>query len=112
MKTNKKFARISKLNRFEMAHTKAGGSTKLGRESASKRLGIKKFGGQLVKAGNIIVRQRGAKWEAGKNIGHGKDDTLFAKISGYVKFEQKAKLKHTGRKVRKTIVNIVPEETK
>jgi large subunit ribosomal protein L27 len=91
-----------------MAHTKAGGSTKLGRDSASKRLGVKKFGGQLVKAGNIIVRQRGSKWQAGENIGVGKDDTLFAKIAGHVKFIQKAKLSHTGRKIKKTVVNIVP----
>lgn len=91
-----------------MAHTKAGGSTKLGRDSQSKRLGVKKYGGQLVKAGNIIIRQRGAKWVAGENIGIGKDDTLFATVGGHVKFQKKAKLLHTGQKVQKTFVSILP----
>ena len=70
-----------------MAHKKAGGSTKNGRESESKRLGLKKFGGQRVAAGNILVRQRGCKFRPGLNVGLGKDDTLFAKIAGTVKFE-------------------------
>jgi large subunit ribosomal protein L27 len=95
-----------------MAHTKAGGSTRLGRESESKRLGIKKFGGQIVKAGNIIVRQRGAKWEPGQNVGVGKDDTVFAMIDGHVKFEKKGVMKFTGKKEQKTIVNVVPLEAK
>ena len=95
-----------------MAHTKAGGSTRLGRESESKRLGIKKFGGEIVKAGNIIVRQRGAKWEPGQNVGVGKDDTVFSMIDGHVQFEKKAVMTFTGRKTQKTIVNVVPLEAK
>ena len=71
-----------------MAHKKAGGSTRNGRDSESKRLGVKRFGGQVVKAGNIIVRQRGTKIHPGTNVGIGKDDTLFAKIGGVVTFEK------------------------
>ena len=70
-----------------MAHKKAGGSTRNGRDSESKRLGVKKFGGELVKPGNIIVRQRGTKFHPGKNVGMGNDHTLFALIDGNVKFE-------------------------
>ena len=69
-----------------MAHKKGGGSTKNGRDSESKRLGVKKFGGQQVLAGNIIVRQRGTKFHPGKNVGLGNDYTIFAKIDGTVKF--------------------------
>ena len=65
-----------------MAHKKGGGSSKNGRDSASQRLGIKRFGGQIVKAGEIIVRQRGTKFHPGTNVGKGKDDTLFAKEAG------------------------------
>lgn len=72
-----------------MAHKKAGGSTRNGRDSESKRLGVKRFGGQQVLAGNILVRQRGTKFHAGENVGMGKDHTLFAKASGEVKFEVK-----------------------
>lgn len=72
-----------------MAHKKAGGSTRNGRDSESKRLGVKRFGGQQVLAGNIIVRQRGTKLHAGANVGCGKDYTLFALTNGVVKFEQK-----------------------
>ena len=72
-----------------MAHKKAGGSPRNGRDSESKRLGLKKYGGQIVQAGNIIVRQRGTKFHAGKNVGIGKDHTLFAKIDGELKFEKK-----------------------
>ena len=72
-----------------MAHKKAGGSSRNGRDSESKRLGLKKYGGQIVKAGNIIVRQRGTKFHPGKNVGMGKDHTLFAKTDGELKFEQK-----------------------
>lgn len=95
-----------------MAHTKAGGSTKLGRESESKRLGIKRFGGEIVKAGNILVRQRGAKWEPGQNVRVGKDDTIFALIDGHVSFQKKAVMTFTGRKAEKTIVSVTPLETK
>lgn len=72
-----------------MAHKKAGGSTKNGRDSNAKRLGVKRFGGQVVSAGSIIVRQRGTKFHAGVNVGIGKDHTLFAKADGVVKFEVK-----------------------
>jgi large subunit ribosomal protein L27 len=72
-----------------MAHKKAGGSTKNGRDSESKRLGIKKFGGQEVLAGNIIVRQRGTQYRAGDNVGTGTDYTLFAKANGRVEFRKK-----------------------
>jgi len=91
-----------------MAHTKAGGSTRLGRDSQSKRLGIKKFGGELVKSGNIIVRQRGSKWKAGQNVGVGKDDTIFAIIDGHIQFEKKNILSFNGKKQQKTIVSVVP----
>lgn len=72
-----------------MAHKKAGGSTRNGRDSQSKRLGVKRFGGQTVLAGNILVRQRGTKFHAGENVGIGKDHTLFAKATGKVVFEVK-----------------------
>lgn len=72
-----------------MAHKKAGGSTRNGRDSESKRLGVKRFGGQAVEAGNIIIRQRGTRYHAGVNVGIGKDHTLFAKADGVVKFEVK-----------------------
>ena len=70
-----------------MAHKKAAGSTKNGRESQSKRLGVKKFGGQVVTAGNILVRQRGTQFHPGENVGMGRDHTLFAKADGNVVFE-------------------------
>ena len=72
-----------------MAHKKAAGSSRNGRDSESKRLGVKKFGGQQVVAGNILVRQRGTKFHAGVNVGVGRDHTLFAKAHGKVKFEIK-----------------------
>lgn len=72
-----------------MAHKKAGGSTRNGRDSNAKRLGVKRFGGQEVLAGNIIVRQRGTQFHAGENVGLGVDHTLFAKAAGVVKFEVK-----------------------
>jgi len=72
-----------------MAHKKAGGSTRNGRDSVSKRLGVKRFGGQEVLAGNILVRQRGTRFHAGENVGLGKDHTLFATSNGVVKFEVK-----------------------
>ncbi len=71
-----------------MAHKKGVGSSKNGRESHSKRLGVKKFGGQSVLAGNILVRQRGTKFHPGNNVSIGKDDTLFALVDGVVKFEK------------------------
>ena len=72
-----------------MAHKKAGGSTRNGRDSVSKRLGVKKFGGEMVLGGNILIRQRGTKVHPGLNVGIGKDDTLFAKANGRVLFETK-----------------------
>ena len=72
-----------------MAHKKAAGSTRNGRDSNSKRLGVKRFGGEQVLAGNIIIRQRGTKVHPGLNVGRGRDDTLFAKANGAVKFEVK-----------------------
>ncbi len=76
-----------------MAHKKGVGSTRNGRDSESKRLGVKKYGGETVKTGNILVRQRGTKFHPGNNVGIGKDDTLFALIPGKVKFERKSKTK-------------------
>jgi len=80
-----------------MAHKKAAGSTRNGRESESKRLGVKKYGGENVLAGNILVRQRGTKFHAGHNVGMGRDHTLFATANGNVKFEIR------GPKKRRTI---------
>jgi len=82
-----------------MAHKKAGGSSRNGRDSAGQRLGIKRFGGQVVKAGNILVRQRGTKVHPGPNVGMGRDYTLFAKMDGRVQFEKRGK--------NKTLVSIV-----
>lgn len=70
-----------------MAHKKAGGSSRNGRDSAGRRLGIKKYGGELVIPGNIIARQRGTKWHPGTNVGMGKDHTIFSKVEGHVQFK-------------------------
>jgi len=75
-----------------MAHKKAGGSTRNGRDSESKRLGVKLFGGQAAKAGNILVRQRGTRFHPGRHVGCGRDHTLFAKADGKVVFEQRGPL--------------------
>jgi large subunit ribosomal protein L27 len=85
-----------------MAHKKAGGSTKNGRDSESKRLGIKKFGGERVLAGNIIIRQRGTVYRAGDNVGTGTDYTLFAKAPGRVEFRKRGV-------EQKTFVSVVAE---
>ena len=90
-----------------MAHTKAGGSTKLGRDSNSKRLGVKIFDGQPVRAGNILVRQRGTKWHPGKNVKRGGDDTLYAGVSGTLKFTKKQKINFDGSRKKITVVNVV-----
>jgi large subunit ribosomal protein L27 len=74
-----------------MAHKKGGGSTRNGRDSNAQRLGVKKFGGEQVRAGNIIMRQRGTKIHPGDNVGRGSDDTLFALVDGYVEFGRKDK---------------------
>ena len=81
-----------------MAHTKAAGSTRLGRESASQRLGVKLFDGQVVKIGFILVRQRGTKWVPGKNVKKGSDDTLYAISNGVVKFSTKKLKSFDGRR--------------
>ncbi len=74
-----------------MAHKKGGGSTRCGRDSQPKRLGVKKYGGEVVRAGNIIVRQRGTRMKPGQNVGVGRDYTLFALVDGHVKFEPASK---------------------
>jgi large subunit ribosomal protein L27 len=87
--------------RFDLqlfASKKGVGSSRNGRDSAAQRLGVKRFGGQFVSAGSILVRQRGTKFKPGRNVGLGKDDTLFAKIDGYVAFE------HDGRRSRRVSV--------
>ncbi len=83
-----------------MAHKKAGGSSRNGRDSEGRRLGVKKFGGEKVLAGNIIIRQRGTKWGVGKNVGMGKDHTVFALMEGTVMFSK-------GRG-GKSIANVIP----
>ena len=89
-----------------MSHKKAGGSTKNGRDSNAKRLGVKLYGGQKVTAGNILVRQKGNKFFAGDNVGTGKDFTLFALKNGVVKFSEKRQTKFDGRVYRNKFVNI------
>lgn len=93
-----------------MAHRKAGGSTQLGRDSISKRLGIKLFGSQKVKTGQIIVRQRGSKFRAGKNVRSGADDTLFAMKDGLVKFSAKKVHLFTGKLATRRFVEVVEEK--
>ena len=87
-----------------MAHKKAGGSTRNGRDSNANHLGVKKYGGELVKAGNIIVRQRGTQIHAGDNVGCGRDFTLFATADGNVTFQQRGRLK-------RKYANVVPLES-
>lgn len=89
-----------------MAHRKAGGTASNLRDSESKRLGVKLFGGQKVRKGNILVRQRGTKWDAGEGVMVGKDHTLFAVKDGHVAFSQKKKTCFTGKSKRKTVVSI------
>ncbi len=88
-----------------MAHKKAGGSSRNGRDSIGQRRGVKRFGGQQVKAGNILVRQLGTKIQPGQNVGQGKDYTLFALVNGQVQYE-----KYTRKRKVKTRVNIVPAQ--
>ena len=83
-----------------MAHKKAGGSSNNGRDSAGRRLGVKKYGGEIVKAGNIIVRQRGTKIHPGNNVGMGKDHSIFSLIKGKVKFKKS--------KLNRTFVSVIP----
>ncbi|MFH0776869.1 MAG: 50S ribosomal protein L27 [Patescibacteria group bacterium] len=89
-----------------MAHKKAGGSTQNIRDSQPKYLGVKKFGGERVAAGNIIIRQKGMKYEPGANVYAGKDFTIHAKIAGKVKFNEKQLLKFNSQKKRKTVVSV------
>ncbi len=94
-----------------MAHKKAGGSTSLGRDSMSKRLGVKLYDGQFAKAGAIIIRQRGTKYHAGKNVMLGNDHTIFAALEGTVKFTSKKLKKFDSRLKETTIVNVIPAAT-
>jgi len=93
-----------------MAHKKAGGSTALGRDSQSQRLGVKIQDGQYAKAGAILIRQRGTRYRAGKNVKTGKDDTLFAIAAGLVKFATKKIKKYTGKLESVKIVNVVAQK--
>lgn len=93
-----------------MSHTKAGGSVKGGRDSRGQRLGVKLFGGQFVRSGGVLVRQRGTRMEAGQGVGTGIDHTLFALRDGVVTFSTKQVQKFTGTKVRRTFVSVLPEK--
>ena len=84
-----------------MAHKKAGGSSRNGRDSNSQRLGVKRYGGQFVSGGSILIRQRGTTFKPGRNVGWGRDDSLFARIDGFVKFEDRGRL---GR-----FISVLPE---
>jgi large subunit ribosomal protein L27 len=95
-----------------MAHKKAGGSTSYGRDSHGQRLGVKKYAGELVKAGNIIVRQRGTKIRAGANTAMGKDDTIFALKAGVVSFSQKRLTRFTGAVKTQKFAHVLPVTTK
>ena len=90
-----------------MAHRKAGGSTRLGRDSISKRLGVKIYGSQKVEAGNVIVRQRGTKIHPGANVARGEDDTLYAKTAGTVQFIDKKVRSFTGKLAKRKFVHVV-----
>ena len=89
-----------------MAHKKAGGSTRLGRDSKAQRLGVKVFGGQNVPAGAIIIRQRGTKYHPGENVGRGNDDTLYALKSGLVEFREKRVAAFNGNRERRMFVSV------
>lgn len=90
-----------------MAHTKSGGSTKLGRDSAAQRLGLKKQSGQAVKAGEILIRQRGSKYLAGKNVKRAGDDTLYAGKNGTVSFSSKKKMGFDGTHRVATVISVI-----
>jgi len=92
-----------------MAHTKAGGSTALGRDSQSKRLGVKLFAGQFAKTGMVLVRQRGTKFFPGAGVKKGSDDTLFAATSGVVKFYRKWRTSYTGKLKLAKMISIIPQ---
>lgn len=90
-----------------MAHKKAAGSTSLGRDSQSKRLGVKLYDGEIARPGAIIIRQRGTKFHAGENVMIGKDDTIFATANGKVKFTERKLKKYTGKLKSSKIVNVI-----
>jgi len=91
-----------------MAHKKAAGSTKNGRDSNSKRLGIKRYAGQLVTAGSILARQKGNKWWAGNNVSTGKDFTLFSLVTGVVKYVEKKRTRFDGRIYKDVFISVEP----
>ncbi len=91
-----------------MSHKKAGGSTNNGRDSVAKRLGVKVFGDQFVKAGGIIIRQRGTKFFPGENTGMGKDHTIYSLVDGKVVFTEKTMKKYDGRKFRDKVISVEP----
>lgn len=93
-----------------MSHKKAGGSTKNGRDSQSKRLGVKLFGGQTASAGSIIVRQRGTKYFPGENTGLGKDYSIYAQADGIVRFTEKKLKKYDGRLFKNKIISVIPQK--
>jgi len=95
-----------------MAHKKAVGSTKTGRDSRSKRLGVKKFGSEVAKAGNIIIQQRGTKFHAGDNVKRAGDDGLYAMVDGIVHFKKRMVIAFTGNLDRRTFVSIIPTVVK
>jgi large subunit ribosomal protein L27 len=95
-----------------MSHKKAAGVTRLGRDSASQRLGVKLGDGQFAKCGNIIIRQRGTRYYAGKNVQMGVDHTLFSVVNGLVKFTNKTMKKFDGRMAKVKVVNVVPAPAK
>ncbi len=92
-----------------MAKTKAAGTTKLGRDSASKRLGVKRYDGQLVKSGEILIRQRGTKFLPGRNVGRGADDTLYALKTGVVKFTTRRKTRFDGKTRKAKAIEVQPK---
>ncbi len=94
-----------------MAHKKAGGSTRNGRDSNSQRLGVKIFGAQHARAGNIIIKQHGCKFNAGENVGRANDDSLFALVDGLVHFKKIMKRKFTGSLKATRIVSVIPKES-
>jgi large subunit ribosomal protein L27 len=95
-----------------MAHKAAGGSTALGRDSSAQRLGVKKYAGEFVKPGNIIIRQRGSKYNPGKNVRKGSDDTLFSTATGKVVFKHKKVKRFTGKLEERMFVHVEPVAAK
>lgn len=94
-----------------MAHKKAGGSTRLGRDSAGQRLGVKRGDGQFVRAGNVLVRQRGSAFRPGTNVMQGSDDTLFASADGLVRFAKRTRIAFNGRRNLRNVVSVQKTDT-